>query len=251
MCFYASLPLPEVKMHLEDYQKLCGYYGQKGVGVMLSHQLQLCFNFMGRADDPLVLTGEAMNEKETIDFLQGKHPVALAWLLIMKHVLAVYFHDLQQATIIEAQLSKMKTAAILPFVLHSHLFLEALTTATLSRTDPGVIRNSRKLLEKLKADKHVTYSNNENKVRLVEAEVAAATGDRDLALTKYQESVEAAQRESFFHEQALACEKAGNSLLEWGDYSKAREYFQSASTLYGQWGADAKVRDLSKRLERL
>lgn len=248
MCFYTSVKLPEVVGYLEDYRQLCGYYGQKGVGVMLSHQLQLCFNFMGRAVDPLVLTGEAMNEKETIDVLEGKHPVALAWLLIMKHVLAVYFHNLEAASTIEIQLSKMKTAAILPFVLHSHLFLEALTTATLSRTDANAIQNSRRLLEKLKADKHVTFSNNENKILLVEAEVAAAVGNRDLALSKYDESIQVAQREGFLNEQALACEKAGLSLLEWGENSKARTYFQAACTLYSQWGADAKMKDVNKRL---
>ena len=82
--------------------------------------------------------------------------------------------------------------------------------------------------------------------------MAAARGNRVLALSKYQESIAAARREGFLIEQALACEKAGQDLYEWGDAAKARGYFQSACTLYShQWGADAKVLNVTQRLERL
>jgi hypothetical protein len=57
----------------------------------------------------------------------------------------------------------------------------------------------------------------------------------------YQQSIEAAQREGFLHEQALAHETLGRRLMEWGYMVKAREPLVSSQSLYHEWGAQAKT----------
>jgi hypothetical protein len=221
------------------------------VGMMLNPQLQVCFNFMGRVADPLVLTGEVMDEKATLAFLDGKHPVALTWILLTKHLLAVYFQDLERARSIANVLKKMKMGAVLPFVLHNHLFLEGLTAATLSRTEKSQTKRAQQILLKLKSVQRGAGDNYENKIHLMEAEIAASRGNRDHALFKYRQAIEASRRQGFLHEQALACEKAANSLFRWGDLPTGRDYLVSASSLYAQWGAFAKVSQIHTFLRGL
>ncbi len=240
-CFYASEPLCDVVRQMEEYRKLCAQYRQQSVGMMLAHQLQVCYNFMGRSVNPVVLTGDVMNEIETMELLQGKHPVALAWLLLMKHMLTVFFNELEEAQNIALLLKKMRTGPVPPFVLRMHLFLKGLTAAVLSHNDGAQKRHARRILEMLKSDKRVTFQNNENKIYLLEAELAVTNGDRERALQKYEHSIGAARREGFRHEEALANERAGLVLLGWGEELKAREYFNKACSLYSQWGAFAKV----------
>lgn len=256
VCFFTSDPIPVVMRQLEEYRRLCDQYDQQSVGVMLSHQVQLCLNLLGRSANPIILTGEAMDEDEAIKALDGKHPVSLAWILIMKHFLAVYFHDLDGAVAISLKLNKMKTAlmftgGVLPFIPYTHLFYECLVSASLAKTDKLQAKHARGLLEKIKSDKHVTCRNFDNKIALLEAELAASRGDNDLALSKYQESVELAQRNEFTHEQALALEKAGRALLNWGDNIRGREFLESSRTLYNKWGASAKVKQVEDQLRFL
>jgi hypothetical protein len=250
-CFFASEPLTLVRGHLESYLRLCDRYGQQSVGMMLKHQLQVCLNLMGESANPVVLTGEVMDEQETIEALQGKHSISLVWLLLMKHMLAVYFCDSETATSVAAVLRTLaikKTGAVFPFILHTHHFLSGLAAAPLLRTDKKQVGQCRKILENLTAEKHSGHQNFENKICLLEAEMAAARGDRDYACRKYGESIEAAQLAGFLNEQALACEKAGRAMMEWGDAAKAHDFLLTASSLYEQWGAFAKVEQLNRFL---
>jgi hypothetical protein len=209
---------------------------------MLTHQLQVCYNFMGRSVNPVVLTGEAMDEAEAMKYLQGKHPVALALLLLMKHILLVYFNEMQEAQNVALMLQSLKTGPVPPFILLTHLFLRGLSVAVLSRVcGKKPKRQMQQILEKLKTDKRVTFRNRENKIYLLEAEIEVTNNNRGKALQKYEQSIETARREGFRHEEALACERAGLALLAWGERLNAREYLNSAHSLYSEWGALAKV----------
>ncbi len=108
--------------------------------------------------------------------------------------------------------------------------------------------NCRKTLENLVKERRSGHPNFENMICLIEAEMAAVRNDRVLALRKYRESIKAAQLAGFLNEQALACEKAGRVMMEWGDTSQAREYIVAARSLYQQRGAVAKVNQMDSYL---
>jgi hypothetical protein len=254
VCFFASVPLPQVVKVLEEYRSLCRQYSQHGVETMLIHQLQMCYNLMGRSIDPLLLTGEVMNEEQTIGALQGVHMSTLAWLLIMKHMLAVYFNEDHQAITISRTLSNMKTGAVMPVILRIHLFHENLSVAAISRrSNTNKSARTRRMLENLRSSQDGNIENFENKIFLVEAEMISGNNDvdQDVAMTKYQQSIEAAQREGFLHEQALAREMVGRALLRWNKKVQAREYLVSAQSLYHEWGAEAKANQIGNVLSNL
>ncbi len=272
LCIYTAEPLSEVVKHIENYLTFCHQYNLTSAGLLLRHQLQLCLNLMGRSDDQ-----DLMNETDTIAQLQGKHPVALAWLLIMKHMLAVYFHDFVLATRlsgeIHMQLDSMKSAFILPVALDTLLFLEGVTAATLSschkdddnhnkkqQQQQQQERRAQQILSKLQARQRFTCANYENKIRLIQAEIimAAASRGDDIdmptaALSLYQQSIEAAHRQGLVQEQALALELAGHFLLKRDDecQPQAREYLEQSRALYAQWGAHAKVRQVDAVLHSI
>lgn len=251
LSFYAADPLPDLANTIERYLSFCNQYKLTSAGVLLLHQLQACFNFMGRSADPVTLTSDLMDEVQTNSELQGRHPVAFTWLLLIKHMLSVYFHELELATELSKQIYKqlatMKTSFILPFAIDTHLFLDGLTAATLSRGDKQHVKRANKVLSQLQARKRFTGASYENKICLLEAEMLAASGaNHDVVLSKYQQSVEAAQREGFLQEQALAHEKAGRALLRLGDQQHAQDSLEAARLLYHQWGAVAKVRQINE-----
>lgn len=242
--FFAAARLSDVVAALIEYKSLCHQYSQLSVGTMLSHQLQLCYNFMGRSRDPVVLSGDEMNEDETVVALQGRHMSTLAWLLIMKHMLAVYFNDHSKAFAISNTLSGITTSAIMPVVLRIHLFHQSLSAASMSHSSFQQTTRARQILSKLKSCPHGHSEDFENKICLVEAEMA----DRDEAILKYEQSIKAAEREGFLHEQALANEMAGRARLRWGQAAEARDYLILAQSVYRQWDADAKVRQMDEIL---
>lgn len=191
---------------IQRYRGICVQYGQNSTDMILSHQEHLCHNLMGRAPDPLTLSGEVINEADTMRALDGRHPYSLRWLLLIKHLLAVYFNQHPEARNIAARFRAMGDGGILEASAVSHTFLEGLTAAVLSKTDRNELRRAQKVCKELRSYQRISSENFTNKVCLVEAEMAAATSDIHVAMTKYQESLDAAHKKGFLHEEALANE---------------------------------------------
>lgn len=222
----------------------------------MTHQLQMCFNLMGKSassDDPLVLTGEVMSEAETMKAIEGKHPISLAWIWLMKHMLAVYFGRFDEAKVMASNIKASMSClgAVLPFIPYTHLFLEGLAAAALSRTQKLEGKRARQILDKLKSNRHVTCRNFDNKIALMEAEMATSRGDRVVAKAKYEESAEMAHQDGFLHEEALAYELLGRALLRWEELQQGCDFLESAKSLYGQWGAFSKVKQLETLIQEL
>lgn len=81
----------------------------------------------------------------------------------------------------------------------------------------------------------------QNKLLLVDAELARLSGDATAALALYEQAAVAAQDAGFVHEQALAHELAGGHLRRIGIQPAAQRHFQLAHDLYAGWGATAKA----------
>ncbi len=81
----------------------------------------------------------------------------------------------------------------------------------------------------------------QNKLLLIEAELARLNGDHDLATALFERSVLAAEASRFVHEQALAYELAGNHNRQLGRVLSTRFYIQAALEAYQRWGADRKA----------
>ena len=104
-------------------------------------------------------------------------------------------------------------------------------------------------LEKLRLFGKTAPENVDNKISLIEAELAVLKNGRrkemtscPVAIMKFRQSIEQAHRQRFVHEEALANERYAIALLEWGETSQALEYFERAKKIYSDgWGAPTKV----------
>ena len=67
----------------------------------------------------------------------------------------------------------------------------------------------------------------------------------------YNDSIEAAKKSGFIHEQGLACEKAAFYFMRIKKEEKAVEYFKQARECYESWGSVMKVDFIQKELDGL
>lgn len=141
-----------------------------------------------------------------------------------------------------------------PFLTVGYYTYYALACLALSNSHAAskmrTVRSCLKVLHKF-AD-HCP-ENVDNKILLLEAEIARLRGNEEVAQLKYDESINLAEREGNLMETALACERAGLFFREIGSPADALAYFERAQSLYLEWGSPVlmeKVKDIAET-ERL
>jgi hypothetical protein len=102
-----------------------------------------------------------------------------------------------------------------------------------------LISTARTILKKLQIVAQHNPHAGLHKVYLIEAEIASVEGNRECAMTKYYQAIALAGEEENLHLQALACERAGVSMREFGERELADRFLGRALVLYEKWGATA------------
>ncbi|WP_179221745.1 AAA family ATPase [Inquilinus limosus] len=87
--------------------------------------------------------------------------------------------------------------------------------------------------------------------QLVEAELARVEGRAGDALRLYGDAIRRAEASKLTHHAALANEQAGRFCLGLGNEVSGMAHLREAATLYGYWGAAAKVAALEEEFPRL
>ena len=145
-----------------------------------------------------------------------------------------------------------KPGGINAFGMFQKVFLDGMSEVAVSRMhstfSPQAGNYALKKLKKLA--KHAP-ENALNKVYLIEAERLVLQGNEEKALTRFQKSIEYANEQGLFHEQALALERCGMALIRLGSRERAIESFEGARKLYKRWGAFAKVDQITKLVREL
>jgi len=93
--------------------------------------------------------------------------------------------------------------------------------------------------------------NFEDKVALVTAEIARATGRARDAIAAYERAIDAADASTHVHVQALACELAARFYAESGAPSVATPLYEEAVRLYRRWGAVGKAAHVEELQPRM
>lgn len=200
---------------------------------------QMILNFLGRSPDPLVLTGEAMDQDEYLaEALQtnSKHVMTLVHLYCS--YLAYFFGKYELAAKLSEIVSIVKDTILGSFHVCEQTFIEGLSATALAHSTKRSKwkRVARRAFKKLK--KWSTHSPNLLQKRfLLEAELAALNGKTRKAMHIYEAAISAAARIGCTRDEALSYEKAGLFLSESGEACKASQFFVRAHQLYLKWGA--------------
>lgn len=138
----------------------------------------------------------------------------------------------------------------MPYMNRYYTFCEGLVEAGRGRRSTVSRWRARRILRSMEKAMLRCPENHTNKVFLIKAELDTSAGRYDKAILNYDTSIRYAEKERFVNEEALATEKAARMLLVSGKKVKAAVYFERATKLYQQWGAEAKVIQLKEFMEK-
>ena len=140
-------------------------------------------------------------------------------------------------------------------VLYQIYYLDALTDIVTARDGNRKATKYKSSMKKLEFYGKDAPENVENKIHLIEAELAMLKygkskrnrrRKKDDAISKFKQSIEEGKRQGILFEEAFAYERFAIATLEWGDIPQALEYFERAKSLYERWGSPVKVTQLTE-----
>jgi predicted ATPase len=247
-----GFPLNDVYQETTNLHAQFLELGQASINFYFQSSIQLMRNLMGLADNPLILSGDDFDAIQSIQEASAKNYSACeSWLLLSQQFLALLLGDFVHAVELTRTLATRDTTAFCGLLCQYVQFLRALSEAIMARQAKGTRGNrsrANKALNRLK--KFTGYPRPErgwsNKVLMVEAELYALKGQREVATFKWLSSIKDSERQNLVHEQALAHERLADSLQEWGDEKDALGHFREARSLYQTWGCIIKSNQMRR-----
>ena len=245
--FVSGLSLPMMEQETATLnEQFAGRHVENVLLYLRIHQ-QVIQNLRGESKDPLVLTGDFLTESSAFQQTKDAGDICGVTLLYLYQCyLAVFFNDAERARQVSKQFKKSSLQAFnVPLIYQSH-FVEGLSDVLATRgKGKKVGRAGKAALKKLRKCARSAPENVLNKIYLIEGERFAAKGSKEKAVQKFQQSMEQAKEQNFIHEEALAAERAGMWLREWGDAKLGNPMLERACGLYEMWGSPLKVRQVS------
>jgi len=249
----SSAPLPQLLEDSTAFLGLMKFHKQTNMIHTIRPNMQFVMNMMGQCDDPLGLSGEAMDFDEALkEAIESQNAMITSLILLNKLMLLSYFQQYEAAEEVSIEMLKHNRESFGRFTRAAYWLSEGLVSIALSDKHRcrriGVGRRNLRRLKKLAS---FSKCNNLNKVLLLEAEIAAVSGRFHQSLPKYDQSIEFAMKEKLWSEAGLAAECAARRLERRGRRGEARAYLETAVAAYEAWGAHAKVVDVRRKLEAL
>jgi hypothetical protein len=194
--------------------------------------LQFTMNLQGKAADPLVLTGDGMNEEEFIRYnTENNHMMAVRSLHIIKMVLSYIFGELEAADY-SRRLIEQGSVVDTHFTIYFVVLFSGLTCLGLARRYPKKRRRYlspvRRYIHKMEMLVKDGAVNATLILRFLRAEKLALNGGLLDAKKAFDETISLAGRIGFRLIKALACERVGNYMLERREPVLAADYIQQA-----------------------
>jgi predicted ATPase len=257
ICFYTTcgLPLQPAVDDLEKFRHELDGCSQE-LALTLSgifHQSML--NLMGLAVNPLSLNGDVMQEDAVLAYADAINSTFLRQMLCyQKAILAVYFGDVEAAGAMAQTLWKTSDNFHLDnsctFAAAPTAFLYAFSAIGLLRQHRSirsycylrrmVRRHTKKLTTLVERQGN---PNAQHLLLILHAEQAYLRKEPLQAVKDaYDKAIRMARRSGFTHHAALANERCGVFLLDYGDRQDDVQYYLTqAYILYSEWGALGKV----------
>jgi predicted ATPase len=248
-----ALPQVEVDMRVfcEGLDDMCSH---NAVRTLVVPMWQMVLNFMGKSDDPLTLTGSAMEEDV---FLQDPDILKFVGGLLVyykaKMALAYHFDSFKLVENLTEQLDREEQDVYWHFSCYQVRLYSCLAYLHLSEST-GKRKYRVKAVKVLKKLEVLLQDGNVNCrafVLLLQAEYLALT-DPQLSVNQlkklFDQAISDATRLSnHLHLAALANERAGMACFRAQDFGAGTQYILQARELYRKWGALAKVSYMERK----
>jgi predicted ATPase len=250
--FFQGLPLGPLQEDARSFAGLMTQYGNVASATFLNFYRQLALNLMGRSNNFVVLSGEAIDlEKVQREAMEKKNHVTMMFAWTTQSLLACFAGDEELAV---AMYQKLEKVDLLPEYFPGGAIF-GLMCAFLARST-GNRKYARRALKITKEVDGLLKKGSVNYLHflfILKAELAALRGKVDAAANFYAAAIRAAAQTGFTNFEALAAERAGLFALERDSTETfwASTYLSRAVFLYADWGAVAKVDQLKQKYPTL
>eukprot|EP00978_Attheya_sp_CCMP212_P009655 scaffold22939_cov49-Attheya_sp.AAC.1 len=253
--FLVGKPLVAVEHDMWVFIQQMNTFALQAGRALLAPYHQSVLNLMGRSENPMLLNGEAMNEKEHLKFVKKQSNIFAENALNMNSLwLAYFFGDYARAgrfVEVRKDLDLIEGSQPGDF---ANVFYSGLASFALAKLN----NNSRKWralgmlsIRKIRRWSKISPSNSSHKLLLLKAE-KSVLGKRHYKTEWYfNQAIQEAKKNGFLNEEALATERFALFLLERKNVTMAANQFVLASALYQKWGAQAKVDHINELINGL
>lgn len=248
--FHCGLRLDPLKQDMMRFVEVMEGYGQGYFLALYLPRVQLVLNLMDMSENPVVLTGEVMDQEECLAaWTESENKGALQGLSFCRMLLAYYFDDLQLAEEMSAKQVSPMELGFGPWLPPRTMFQGLIAFALFKATGRRKYRKQGcNFLRKLDAFFAGGNVNCHHMVALLRAEEASVCcKDPVVVQREYDTAIKCAGKLGFKHNQALGNERAGVYFLEQEDEEWASTYLTRAWEIYARWGARAKVRQMEEK----
>jgi predicted ATPase/GAF domain-containing protein len=220
---------------------------------ILTASRQMIDNLLGCTRDRGTLSCPHFDEAEFEAWMEAKgFKLPVSWYCTAKGELAFLYEDYEGAV---AMLARAKALGSINFTTEI-VYYASLAILAFGETAPGSERERlapllATCMGELAVAARGCAENYLHKSLLVQAEVARTSHDHERAAGLYDEAIEAAQQHGWLRDVALGSELCAKFYLRRGRTKIARGYMADAVHAYAQWGAVAKVQQLTERYPEL
>ena len=205
---------------------------------------QAALNLMGLSRDPLLLTGEVMDEDTFMSEVIEKSAVnAVCIANTMKMILSFLFDDLELAANLADMTSNIDEVLMAQFLVCTHkLYAGLICISMFKRTRDLTWREKAEMLvERMRAWAEAGPWNCEHRYNLLQAELLCTdVGINEETIRLYNAAIAGSAKNGFAGDHALALERAGHDFSS-ANSAVSSDFFAQAEVSYRQWGANAKA----------
>lgn len=240
-------PLDILEPEISDYSQIIKQYKQE-TNLMYNEVFrQSALNFMGKAEDCLKLNGEAFNEDQLIEEgIEQKNKTISFQIFFHRSILGNYFGDADFAFENALKAEELLDAVLAKIEVAIHAFHFGLAAANASPNKyPQASSILNKSIKKMRHWAKNAPENFEHKLYLLLAEQSRNKNQHHQARDFYDLSINKANENGYLQEEALANETVGKYHSKRGNFTQASFYLRNAYQNYRDWGAGAKLAQLS------
>jgi predicted ATPase len=253
LAFELDVPLREVHHSWRCFREHILLTKQESLLRAYSPALQIVSHLIGLTDDPLGAAGDLIDYDEFLrQALIEKRQDLASEVGYSRMYLAFIFNEYQLAGSFASLISLPNTRPA--FVYVAYCFRVGLVAAAMAREKierRKNIRAARKAIRLLERFTTVGPQNCLVRLSLLRAELASALGKTEDAYREYITAISTAPASRSLSMRALSNECFARHLLRLGSSKKAEAYFLEALSVYEEWGACAKVTQLSRFVESI
>ncbi len=247
--FLGSESISELVQLGEEYRKVFNSFRHDNMLILFNVVLQAMENLLGRTKDPMELTGSFLNQKETEELAERQGNRAAQSVLCMCGIIVAFtMNDYARAESIfdfyqsiPSVQSKFSRCCVLFFGGASKLILAHGSPAGRWRR----IRQAKRCLKLVRKRAEMVPEDHSHQVHFLEALLYAMEAKQERALAAFDEAAICSKRGNSLLHQALIAEHRSYFMRERGRDDEVIESLTLARRVYGQWGAKAKIDQLT------